>query len=109
VCHSAYMIRSLVLKRNAVLARGTRKIDLSILHNDGQPAQLGEADVDGDLEGDVIDAEFVELEPEAPIQAVVLVEPRPIPVPLVTPGRAARATHAYATQPVDRRPILVIA
>ncbi len=94
------MERSLVLER-AALARGTRKIDLSILRDDGAPSQLGD--------GEIIDAEFVELVTEAPIQAVVLVQPRPMPAPFVSPGRIARATDAYAAQPVDRRPILVIA
>lgn len=98
------MDRSLVLKRNAVLARGTRKIDLSILRDDGVPSQLGD--------GEIIDAEFVELATEAPIQALVLVQPRPMPMPMptfVSPGRVARATNAYAAEPVDRRPLLVIA
>ena len=96
------MDRSLVLKRNAVLARGTRKIDLSILRDDGVPSQLGD--------GEIIDAEFVELATEAPIQALVLVQPRPMPMPtFVSPGRVARATNAYAAEPVDRRPLLVIA
>ncbi len=99
------MDRSLVLKRNAVLARGTRKIDLSILRDD---AEQPDADVNVDV--DVIDAEFVELEPapQAALQ-MVLVEPKPIPVPRITPGRAARATNAYAAEPVERRPVIVIA
>ncbi|CAN5152616.1 hypothetical protein BH11MYX1_BH11MYX1_04170 [soil metagenome] len=97
------MDRSLVLKRNAVLARGTRKIDLAILRDDftGEEPPL--------LDSDVIDAEFVEIEAEpAPVQ-LVLVVPAPIPAPYITPGRAARATNAYAAQPIERRPILVIA
>lgn len=88
------MDRSLVLKASA-LARGTRKIPLHV-------------HVDDDCEAvaldDAVDAEFVEL-----VEPVALVVPEPAaPAVRVTPGRARRATDAYASQPVTPRPIIAI-
>jgi hypothetical protein len=85
------MDRSLVLKASA-LARGTRKIPLLV---DDATDELVALD-------DAIDAEFVEL--VEPI-ALVVAEPATL---RVTPGRARRATDAYAGQPVTPRPIIAI-
>lgn len=89
------MDRSLVLKASA-LARGTRKIPLLVDGDDSVALD------DGD--GDVIDAEFVEL-----VEPVALVVAKPVePAVRVTPGRARRATDAYASQPMTPRPIIAI-
>lgn len=89
------MDRSLVLKASA-LARGTRKIPLLVV-DEADPAL-------DDANADVIDAEFVEL-----VEPVALVVAEPTePVVRVTPGRARRATDAYASQPVTPRPIIAI-
>ncbi|MEO6773336.1 MAG: hypothetical protein ABI467_09955 [Kofleriaceae bacterium] len=87
------MDRSLVLKASA-LARGTRKIPLFVeASSDADAVALDEA----------IDAEFVELvEPVALVVHATIAEPR------VTPARARRATDAYASQPLARRPIIAI-
>jgi hypothetical protein len=87
------MERSLVLKASA-LARGTRKIPLLV---DGTGEDIALDD------GDVIDVEFVEL-----VEPVALVLAAPSSVVRVTPGRARRATDAYASQPVAPRPIIAI-
>lgn len=89
------MDRSLIQKAKE-LAKGTRRIPLFT-----------------DDDQDVIDAEFVDV---PAIAEVVEVAPQPIEplslavaeLPRVTPGRARRATDAYA--PVDgaRRPIISI-
>ena len=74
------MDRSLMLKASA-LARGTRKIDLSILQDDP--------------DSEILEAEFVDL----PVDLPVVVEetlPAVILPPRITPGRARRATDAYA-------------
>ena len=85
------MDRSLALKASA-LAKGTRRIPLLV--DDESSESIA-------LDDDVIDAEFVELvEPVA----IVVAEP----VARVTPGRARRATDAYASQPVAPRPIIAI-
>jgi hypothetical protein len=84
------MDRSLVLKASA-LARGTRKIPLLV---DGDEAVALD---------DAIDAEFVEL-----VEPVALVVAEPVAAARVTPGRARRATDAYASQPVTPRPIIAI-
>jgi hypothetical protein len=72
------MDRSLMLKASA-LARGTRKIDLSILRDDP--------------ESDILEAEFVDLPTEAIVEETL---PAVILPARVTPGRARRATDAYA-------------
>ncbi|MFT3692075.1 MAG: hypothetical protein QM831_02960 [Kofleriaceae bacterium] len=89
------MDRSLVLKAKA-LAKGTQKIDLSILSDEYDDAN-------------VIDAEFVDVpnEPE-PEEVIVLLEPKAVEAARVTPGRARRATDAYTAEPVSRRPIISI-
>jgi hypothetical protein len=90
------MDRSLVLKASA-LARGTRKIPLLVDSEDeGNEAVALD---------DAIDAEFIEL-----VEPVALVVAEPVaPAPArVTPGRARRATDAYASQPVTPRPIIAI-
>jgi hypothetical protein len=93
VCHSRSMDRSLVLKASA-LARGTRKIPL-LVNDDGDAAVALD---------DAIDAEFVEL-----VEPVALVVAESVePALRVTPGRARRATNAYASQPVTPRPIIAI-
>jgi hypothetical protein len=87
------MDRSLVLKASA-LARGTRKIPL-LVDDDGDEAVALD---------DAIDAEFVEL-----VEPVALVVTESVaPALRVTPGRARRATDAYASQPVAPRPIIAI-
>lgn len=68
-----------MLKASA-LARGTRKIDLSILRDDP--------------ESDILEAEFVDLPEPAAVTEETL--PAVILPPRVTPGRARRATDAYA-------------
>jgi hypothetical protein len=89
------MDRSLVLKASA-LARGTRKIPL-LVDDDGNEAVALD-------DGDVIDAEFIEL-----VEPVALVVAESVePAVRVTPGRARRATDAYASQPVTPRPIIAI-
>lgn len=72
-----------MLKASA-LARGTRKIDLSILRDEP--------------ESDILEAEFVDLpEPAlAPTPTIVETLPAVILAPRVTAGRARRATDAYA-------------
>jgi len=88
------MDRSLILKASA-LARGTRKIPL-FAESDSEELALDD--------GDVIEAEFVEL-----VEPVALVVADPVePAVRVTPGRARRATDAYASQPVTKRPIIAI-
>ena len=83
-----------MLKASA-LARGTRKIPL---FEEEQGDQLSLDD------SNVIDAEFVEL-----VEPVALVVPEPSePAVRVPPGRARRATDAYASQPVTPRPIIAI-
>ena len=61
----------------STLARGTRKIDLSILQDDP--------------DSEILEAEFVDLPAlvEETLPAVIL-------PPRITPGRARRATDAYA-------------
>jgi hypothetical protein len=87
------MDRSLVLKASA-LARGTRKIPL-LVDDDGDEAVVLD---------DAIDAEFIEL-----VEPVALVVAESIaPALRVTPGRARRATDAYASQPASPRPIIAI-
>lgn len=94
VCHSRTMDRSLVLKASA-LARGTRKIPLLVDSEDeGNEAVALD---------DAIDAEFIEL-----VAPVALVVAEPVAPARVTPGRARRATDAYASQPVTPRPIIAI-
>ena len=89
------MDRSLILKASA-LARGTRRIPLHVHDEEGETLALDDADV--------IDAEFVEL-----VEPVALVPAQPIePAVRVPPGRARRATDAYASQPVTPRPIIAI-
>ena len=68
-----------MLKASA-LARGTRKIDLSILRDDP--------------ESEILEAEFVDLPAEPIVEEETL--PAVIPPARVTPGRARRATDAYA-------------
>jgi hypothetical protein len=97
VCHSRTMDRSLVLKASA-LARGTRKIPLLVDSEDeGNEAVALD---------DAIDAEFIEL--VAPVALVALVVAEPVAPARVTPGRARRATDAYASQPVTPRPVIAI-
>jgi len=87
------MDRSLILKASA-LARGTRRIPLHV--EDDEALALDDANV--------IDAEFVEL-----VEPVALVPAAPVePAVRVPPGRARRATDAYASQPVTPRPIIAI-
>jgi hypothetical protein len=69
------------------LAKGTRRIDLKILD-------------DNDDDIDVVDADFVDV-PDETLPAVI----QPVSV---TPGRARRATDAYAPVTGDRRPIIAI-
>jgi hypothetical protein len=86
------MDRSLMLKASA-LARGTRKIELSILQDDP--------------DSDILEAEFVDL----PLPEPELVEetlPAVILPPRITPGRARRATDAYAPAREVSRPIIAI-
>ena len=86
------MDRSLILKASA-LARGTRKIPL-LAEEQGEELALDDA----------IEAEFVEL-----VEPVALVVAEPTePAVRVTPGRARRATDAYASQPATPRPIIAI-
>jgi hypothetical protein len=93
VCHSRSMDRALVLKASA-LARGTRKIPLLVDDASDEAVALDDA----------IDAEFIEL-----VEPVALVVAQPVePAVRVTPGRARRATDAYASQPVTPRPIIAI-
>jgi hypothetical protein len=74
------MDRSLMRKASA-LARGTRKIDLSILSDDP--------------ESEILEAEFVDL-PTAIAGPIVEQTSLAVIVPArVTPGRARRATDAY--------------
>jgi hypothetical protein len=68
-----------MLKASA-LARGTRKIELSILQDDP--------------ESEILEAEFVDLPAEPVVEAEKL--PAVILPARVTPGRARRATVAYA-------------
>lgn len=70
-----------MLKASA-LARGTRKIDLAILRDDP--------------EADIIEAEFVDLPASDDRPAVEETLPAVILPVRVTPGRARRATDAYA-------------
>jgi len=86
------MDRSLILKASA-LARGTRKIPL-FAEDESEDLALDDA----------IEAEFVEL-----VEPVAIVVADPVePAVRVTPGRARRATDAYASQPVTKRPIIAI-
>ena len=100
VCDSRSMDRSLMLKASA-LARGTRRIDLSILQDDPK----------SDLESDILEAEFVDIpalsEPDVD-DAIEETLPAVIEPSRVTPGRARRATDAYAPAREARRPIIAI-
>jgi len=69
------------------LAKGTRRIDLKILDDD---------------DADILDVEFVDI-PAEPAETL----PALIPPVTITPGRARRATDAYA--PVMDEPRRVIA
>ena len=89
-----------MLKASA-LAKGTRRIDLSILQDDP--------------ESDILEAEFVDIpalsEPDADDADVDVIE-ETLPVVIepsrVTPGRARRATDAYAPAREAPRPIIAI-
>jgi hypothetical protein len=85
------MDRSLMLKASA-LARGTRKIELSILQDDP--------------ESDILEAEFVDV--PADQETVQETLPAVIQPSRITPGRARRATDAYAPAREVSRPIIAI-
>jgi hypothetical protein len=80
-----------MLKASA-LARGTRKIELSILQDDP--------------DSDILEAEFVDLPLPEPVVEETL--PAVILPPRITPGRARRATDAYAPAREVSRPIIAI-
>ena len=84
-----------MLKASA-LARGTRKIELSILQDDP--------------ESDILEAEFVDMPAD---QEVMIEETSPAIMhdrqpSRITPGRARRATDAYAPAREVSRPIIAI-
>jgi len=95
------MDRSLMLKASA-LARGTRRIDLSILQDDPK----------SDPESDILEAEFVDIPALSELEADADVIEESLPAVIepsrVTPGRARRATDAYAPAREARRPIIAI-
>jgi hypothetical protein len=91
------MNRAMIQKASA-LARGTRRIPL-VLDEPDLEAAAGEAD-DADA---IIDAEFVDVPADAPVEALLVTGP-----PRVTPGRARRATDAYVAAPTETRPIIAI-
>lgn len=85
------MDRSLVHKAKE-LAKGTRRI----------PLMTEEAEA---LDADAIDAEFVDVPACEAIEPLALAVADP---PRVTPGRARRATDAYAPVDPARRPVIAI-
>ena len=95
-----------MLKASA-LAKGTRRIDLSILRDD--PKSDPKSDPEFDPESDILEAEFVDipalLDPDEDVIEETL--PAVIEPSRITPGRARRATDAYA--PAREAPRRIIA